>query len=165
MSSRRLWSPAGTRRTANKSEGKQQTPKNILFRFFCVCKEPVLCCHSNPKSNALIGFVSVKSADLCMMPAELLLTVIKVRLLKTGIHLNSHFSRLRSPRPFLNSLGIRSIGKKTLLHMKSSNCPSPRGGSKLLVMVDVGKGGKKAPRVKLLLPRPDPLSGCCEMAS
>lgn len=67
MGSPRLWSPAGTRRTANRSERKQTpTKKSPPFKK----NHTRLVCHSNPKSNALSGFLSVKSANLHMMSTD-----------------------------------------------------------------------------------------------
>lgn len=84
-----LRSPAGSRRTAETSERKQQTPGEkkkspLLF------KEVVPCCHSNPKSNA----PCVKSANAYMVSTDLRLGAVKQpsphkpRRWGGGVHLN-----------------------------------------------------------------------------
>lgn len=120
MSSSRLRSPAGTRRTANRSKRKQ-TPKNSVplpkkKKKRKKEKSLVLCCHSNPKSNALSGFLSVKSADLYMMSAVLLLSKIKVLFLKSWGSFKQSLLALVGTQISLAipHVIIKSIGKRTL---------------------------------------------------
>ena len=140
--------------------------------------------HSNPKSNAPSGSLSVKPADVFMMSTDEPLREIKV--LFGGVRLHERREERRGERgdSDLSShcwthLTIKSIGKRRHYDRLSPVIALIlRGGSKLLFMVD-GSGEekkKKAPGAKrtaaaaaaaaaAALYGPDPLRGCCEMAS
>lgn len=94
MSSARLWSPAGTRRTANRSERKPTPPtekkKKKISPLFQTSR------HSNPKSNAPSGSLSVKPADVFMMSTDEPLREIKV--LFGGVRLHERREERRGER-------------------------------------------------------------------